>query len=445
MKRSLGHRIKVALSWAIYMPVIGLTYIVVWLDRKVRFPLPFPRDVQQLSERKPWLINELKQNTVIPIDAVIESCEVTPMNQDIIFRSNAGIVEIHYSHDAEKKILKCFAKFAPTMGTVWNKVIFNLQINHIKEGWFNQHFVNQDRAVPAPRVYCSRVSVITGHLCLITEHMGDDIEYRECAYDSLPQEHLDLALDGLASLHAEYWGDTSTRMKYVLPIADMTVYMFDAMVAGTWSMAAREVLVQSWTLMNQPQTIIHGDSRIGNMMFPSAPGRGRYVLIDWQATRRGRAAFDLSYFLMLSLISTHRRAVEKTSVDSYYRLLINKGVKDYTREQLEADYRHGCLCTLVLLSLPMLSGEASVDGLAAQIFVYGMSVWQERMSILFADFDYRWMAECYGLTEQQCRQAVTEMLSVIEHRMAATLEAAGIQETLQQLHTRHGVAHEYEV
>jgi hypothetical protein len=68
---------------------------------------------------------------------------------------------------------------------------------------------------------------------------------------------------------------------------------------------------------------------------------------------------------MLSLISHHRQAVEQTSVDTYYRLLIEKGVKNYTREELEEDYRHGILCTLVLLSLPMLSGEVSVEGMAA--------------------------------------------------------------------------------
>ncbi|CAK9254270.1 unnamed protein product [Sphagnum jensenii] len=77
------------------------------------------------------------------------------------------------------------------------------------------------------------------NLCLITEHMGDDMEYRECAYESFPQEHLDLALDGLASLHAAYWGDTSKRMERVLPIADSSVYLFDSMVSRTWSIPAR--------------------------------------------------------------------------------------------------------------------------------------------------------------------------------------------------------------
>ena len=441
----LSLRIKTALLVVIYLPIVGLTYIVVWLDRKLRFRLPFPRDLNQLTERKPWLINELKKNGILPTDAEIENCEVTSLNQTLIFRSNAGIVEIKYRHHSEHHVLKCFAKFAPTMGSVWNRTIFNIQINHIKESWFNLYFVNQDTAVPAPRVYYSQVSLLTGNLCLITEHMGDDIEYRECAYRSFPQEHLDLVLDGLASLHAQYWGDTSERMKKVTEIGDTMVYMFDWMVSGSWSIPARKVLVKSWCLMNQPQTVLHGDSRIGNMMFPSAPGRGRYVLIDWQATRRGRAAFDLSYFLMLSLISYHRKAVEQASIDKYYKLLVEKGVKNYTREDLEEDYRHGCLCTLVLLSLPMLSGEVSVDGMAAQLFVFGMGVWRERVRICFEDFDYNWMSDRYGITEQQSRDAVTEMLAVIEQRLKGIYDAIGTKETISDILRKNNVVGEFDV
>lgn len=443
MNRPLSLTIRIYLSWAIYLPVVGISFIIAWLDRKLRFPLDFPRDVEQLQQRKEWLIAELKNKDVLPAGAQVEACEVTPMDQAIIFRSNAAIVTITYVLSGQNHILKCFAKFAPVMGTVWNKTIFNLQLNHIKEGWFNEYFVNQD-GIPAPRVFISKVSFITGNLCLVTELMTGDTEYRECAYESFPQEHLDMALDGLATLHARYWGDTSDRMKRVMPIDDMAVHLFDSMVSGSWSIPARKVLVKSWTLMNQPQTVLHGDSRIGNMMFPIAE-EGRYVMIDWQATRRGRGAFDLAYFLILSLISSHRRAVEEQSKDQYYALLVSKGVKGYSRVDFEEDYRHACLCVLVLLSLPMLSGEVSVEGFAALIFVYGMGVWRERMRICFEDFDYVWMAAKYDLTEQQARAGVAEMLSVIQARLDGISAGTGVKESLVDILKQHNVRHDYEV
>jgi len=444
MKRSLAHRIKIITIWILYMPTVGFFFLVTWLDRRLRFSLSFPRDVQQLSERKEWLLAELKKNNTLPADAVIDSCEVKAMNQAVIFRSNAGTVEIKYTTGGAQHTLKCFAKFAPTMGTVWNKTIFNLQLNHIKEAWFNLYFVNQNKNVPAPHVFLSRISILTGNLCLITEHLGDDIEYQECSYAHLPQEHLDMAIDGLASLHAEFWGDTSARVARALPISDTVVDMFDYVVAGGWSMQARDILTQSWKRMNVPQTILHGDSRIGNMMFPSPQG-GRYVLIDWQAARRGKGAVDLSYFLILSLISRHRKEVEQASVDTYHRLLLAKGVKEYSRADLEEDYRHGCLCTLVLLSLPLLSGEVSAEGIAAQIFVFGMDRWRERMRIKFEDFDYVWMADRYGMTEAEARAAIAEMLGVIEARLKKIADSSEIKMSLVEILKDQGIPHEFEI
>jgi thiamine kinase-like enzyme len=212
-----------------------------------------------------------------------------------------------------------------------------------------------------------------------------------------------------------------------------------------WSVHARTVLVKSWTLMNQHQTILHGDSRIGNMMFPSAPGRGRFVLIDWQATRQGKAAFDLAYFLVLSLMTTHRHELERPAVDKYYGQLIAKGVKGYTREEFEDDYRHGCLCTLVLLSLPMLSGEVSADGEAALLFVFGMGIWRERLRQYFLDFDYVWMAGRYALAEQECRDAIAEMIAVIDARLNGVLTSVGSKDTLIDVLRRSNVAGEFDV
>ena len=413
----LAQKLKTILLWSLYLPIVGATYVVVWLDRKIQFRLPFPRHLAQLAEQQDWCIEELKKSGTLPADAVINNYKITPLNQEIIFRSNAGIIEIAYTTNGENKTLKCFAKFAPTMGTVWNKAVFNLQLNHIKEIYFNEHFVTADESIPAPRVYVSKISVVTGHLCLITELMDGCMEYLETVYTSFPNHHLGLAVEGMATLHAAFWHSKEERMKHVLPIEENTILLFDSMVAFSWSNEARKVLGQSWRHMNEYQTILHGDSRIGNMMFPKAADTGRFVMIDWQAVRKGRAVYDLAYFLVLSLLKEHRIAEEQNAIDAYYKHLVANGVKDYTKEQLQEDYNHACLCVLVLLSLPMLSGEVSAEGKAAQIFVWGMGVWRDRMVVKFSEFDYAWMANRYQLTEEQSRQAVEEMLTVIEVRL----------------------------
>jgi hypothetical protein len=378
----------------------------------------FPRDVEALSKSKTWCIKALQKNNIIPAGAEITHYQVTALNQAVIFRSNAGILEITYNHQGKSNILKCFVKFAPTMGSIWNRTIFNIQANHVKEAWFNQYFVNTNDGVPAPKVYFSDISVITGNLCLITEFMEDCIEYRESGHESFPEKTVDYAIEGMASLHARYWKSTDSRMKRIIPIEESTVLIFDFMVRNQWSNAARKVLVHSWILMNEPETVLHGDSRIGNMMFPSSEGKGRFVFIDWQAARKGKAVFDLAYFIVLSLTTKYRQSGEQQFVEKYYRLLQDKGVKNYTIQAFDEDYKHACLCVLVLLALPMLSGEFSADGHAAQIFVFGMDIWRARMDAKFKDFDYAWMADRYLMTEAEARSAVKEMLTVIEDRLA---------------------------
>jgi thiamine kinase-like enzyme len=299
------------------------------------------------------------------------------------------------------------------MGTIGNRAVFNIQMNHVKEIIFNSWFVAADKEVASPQVYCARVSYLTGNFCLITEHMTDYIEHKE----NFTEEDLELVLKNLAALHARYWHDSSMRTLAILPIFTVWVDMLDAMVASSWSAAARKILVKSWILTNKSETILHGDARIGNMLFPSGEGKGRFVFIDWQAVRKGKAAYDVAYFIVLNLLEDFRRENETKAVKLYYRYLVAAGVKDYPFEKFEEDYRHACLCVLVLLSLPLLSGEASVQGQAAVNFVYGMDLWRKRLTDKFNEFDYQWLAKNYHLTEQEGREAIAEMLGVIEKRV----------------------------
>ena len=417
MKRGFVRNIALIGVWLFYPPFVLLIYLITYLDLKLKFALPFPRDIDELAKNETWCINELKRNMVIPETAKVGYFNVTPLKQAYIFRSSAGFITINYRHDEENKTLKCFAKFAPTMGTVWNRTIFNIQMNHIKEIFFNQYIAKQDIKVPAPKVYVSKIALLTGNLCLITEYMEDCMEYPEGAKDDFPGEHLEFVMEGMARLHASCWKESSKRMNKVIPIHVSTVDLFDSMVAFKWSLPARKILVKSWSIMNRHETVIHGDARVGNMMFPSSEDKGRFVFIDWQAVRKGKGIFDVAYFIILSLTRKYREACEQHALDDYHRYLKANGVQDYSREEMEEDYRHACLCVLVLLSLPMLSGEASVEGDAAVIFAYGMNIWRLRLQEKFENFDYPWLADHYGITEQEGKQAIEEMLDVIYQRL----------------------------
>lgn len=411
--------LHLCIIWMVYLPIVLGTYCVVWLDRKFQFKLSFPRDVSALTQNPFWLFKQLQKANKIVSSATYISSEVIPLKSEMIFRSEACVVNVSYTLSGTHITERYFVKFAPTKGTVWNRTVFNLQLNHIKETDFNGLFIQKDTSIPAPLVFLTLNSPLTGNLCLVTEYMQHNIEFQDSIYSGFERGHLDIALDGLAALHAKFWRQQSTDLKNVMPIEPSTVLLFDNILwwAGI-SKNTRKVVEHSWLLMNETETVLHGDARIGNMMFPKSENEGRFVLFDWQAVRQGKAAYDLAYFLVLSLETAYRKNVEEEAKLHYYNSLLQKGVSEYSLQQFSNDYNHACLCVLSLLSLPFLSGEASAEGEGAKIFAWGMNVWKERLVLKFSDFDYNWMSNAYQLSEVDCRQSVSELIAQIETRLS---------------------------
>ena len=136
-------------------------------------------------------------------------------------------------------------------------------------------------------------------------------------------------------------------------VPDAVINFFDHLIA--WSEPTRKVMRGSWRHCNRAQTVIHGDARIGNMMFPSSPSRP-FVLFDWQAVRHGVAAFDLAYFLVLSLNAEQRQHREQDALKTYAVALEAAG-GTLAATDLASDYNHACLAVLTLLALPGLAAR----------------------------------------------------------------------------------------
>src|SRR6185295_6440247 len=114
----------------------------------------FPRDLKALERNSAWLVQQLVRSKALPPGAQVREVRVEPLSESVAFRSASGFVTI--THDGGQ--LECFAKFAPTAGSVWNRTVFNIQMNAPKEIVFNDRFLRADAAVPAPRPYVARVA-----------------------------------------------------------------------------------------------------------------------------------------------------------------------------------------------------------------------------------------------------------------------------------------------
>ena len=97
-------------------------------------------------------------------------------------------------------------------------------------------------------------------------------------------------------------------------------------------------------------TLLHGDLRLDNLLFPSADAAP--VLLDWQLLGGGPGAGDIAYFLAQSLPLETRRACEQALLSRYHAALEAAGVTGYTTAQLQDDYRRGLLqASLIVVNL----------------------------------------------------------------------------------------------
>ncbi len=148
-------------------------------------------------------------------------------------------------------------------------------------------------------------------------------------------------------------------------------------------------------LLSPPQTLIHGDLRSANVMFPrqslssppssfaegvsstaagspvtatdSAAGsaigprpavpeasEGRPCIIDWGGLQRGKGVFDVAYLLGTGMSHSQRQAHQEKVLREYHRALGEGGV-DLTRyswDQLMVDYEAALFLSAVLYAMP---------------------------------------------------------------------------------------------
>jgi hypothetical protein len=112
-----------------------------------------------------------------------------------------------------------------------------------------------------------------------------------------------------------------------------------------------------------PQTLIHGDFRLDNMLF-DADGSDGPIAIDWQGVSRGPGVFDVAYFLSGSLDAEVSTEAERELVRGYHEALVAGGVKGYDLATCLRDYERSMLVMLhrlVAIDTIDLGGERGVD------------------------------------------------------------------------------------
>ena len=215
----------------------------------------------------------------------------------------------------------------------------------------------------APRTYFSEFHPETGALAILQSDLswmeaGDQIE--GC---SLAQANE--VVRALAGLHARFWSGRKLDEMEDIPAFDNSANLFAQMHTKSWRQLSRSavalppglvdaanqiaphVVAIKSRLAAPPVTLLHGDVRSDNLFF----GSGGLKLIDWQAMRTGRGAYDLAYFLATSLPSNVRRQNQKELIEAYSDALASHGVVGYDFDTCYEDLRWSLLDIVTFIGL----------------------------------------------------------------------------------------------
>jgi hypothetical protein len=107
------------------------------------------------------------------------------------------------------------------------------------------------------------------------------------------------------------------------------------------------------------QSLAHWDYRVENFFYGP---ENEFVVIDWQLMMVTNPATDLAYLLGTNIATELRRSAENELLGIYLEELARHGVTNYSRSQLEQDYRLGMLG---VSAVPIIGG-ASVDATNAR-------------------------------------------------------------------------------
>lgn len=255
-------------------------------------------------------------------------------------------------------------------------------------------------AIPTPRAFMRAFDPETGDFVLLLEdlgglRMGDQVV-------GASEADCDLLVRSLAQHHAPWWNDPRLARLTWLPTAGsdlnksgMTLYPValpgflaafgDQLPPAVVALAERFVGAADGILdrfERRDRTICHGDWRLDNFFFGTGDGQPPLMVIDWQIALQAPGTYDLGYFMSQSVDVHTRRKLERGLIDLYYDLLLEGGVRGYSREQLLDDYRW---TLLFCLAYPVMS--AGMGDLANERGVALNRAMTERCLAAIEDWD----------------------------------------------------------
>ena len=298
-----------------------------------------------------WLTDALCRGGVIS-DARVASVDTEIVGAGVGFIGQLARVRLTYDRDEANAPASLVAKF-PTLDP-GGRAIGNLFRFYEREVRFYEE-IGGDCGLRAPKRYFSHADPAADQYILLLEDMaharvGNDL-------DACTVAQAELVIRHAAQFHARWWESAALDRLAWMPNTNDPVHqsaqpayqqawpVFLGMYGDRLSPGLRatgealqhRIISVLDQLAAGPRTISHGDYRGDNMFF--GPQDGQLTLCDWQISTKGRGAFDIAYFLSMSIPADVRKREEMRLLRLWHDTLVERGVTDYPWEQALYDYR----------------------------------------------------------------------------------------------------------
>ncbi|HEY1973131.1 MAG TPA: phosphotransferase [Pseudonocardia sp.] len=224
---------------------------------------------------------------------------------------------------------------------------------------------------------CVHIAQDGSDFVLLLEDLGPAVGGDQIAGCTLARA--ESAMDAAVGLHAPAWGaagleDTEWNMRgsWLPRVAVSYPELFKQFAAAFADRLSPEDLaigeafapvVGAWFAgQPKPWTVMHGDFRLDNMLFDILGGAEPIGVLDWQTINPGPGTADVSYFIGGCLPSELRRPNEQRLLLRYHDGLLAAGVRDYSWEQCQQDYRYNAFLGYFMASYSPLLVRRSARG-----------------------------------------------------------------------------------
>jgi hypothetical protein len=318
---------------------------------------------------------------------------VEDLNIEAGFISQLARITLEYEAKSDNLPDSLIVKLAPLDDTTRN---ISKSLGHFqREVAFYKYFAEDCPANP-PKPFHADIDATADNFVVVIEDIG--FHDPQKFFDGCTLAEAKLVLRALGGLHAKYWNERNLEGHDWVSRASQTVDPLIAMVPQAipdfatnfgdyMPKSLRDGLDHAVSnfehILNAgqhlpDQTLCHVDAHLGNIAFES--GQARFF--DWQAFMVHSGSYDVALFINANLREADRRANMPELLNTYHEALVDGGVLNYSRQDVEKYYHRQAAVLWVLI--PLFAGAFITSDERGEIFA---ATWLPRIFSALVDSD----------------------------------------------------------